>query len=97
MSQSAPASLQLKVITSTRLLVEEEVKEVTLPSVEGCLGILPGHCPLLVAIGEGELSYKSAGKTGEFSIAGGYAEILPERVLVFTEIHQNDKNKIDKR
>lgn len=93
MSQPTPLSLQLKVITSTRLLVEEEeVKEVTLPSVGGYLGILPGHCPLIVAIGEGELSYKTAGKTGEFSIAGGYAEILPEKVLVFTEIHLHDNS-----
>ena len=93
MSLSAPSSLQLKVITSSRLLVEEEeVKEVTLPSVGGYLGILPGHCPLMVAIGEGELSYKTAGKTGEFSIVGGYAEILPEKVLVFTEISHQDNS-----
>ena len=92
MNQPAPSSLHLKVITSTRLLVDEEVKEVTLPSVGGYLGILPGHCPLIVAIGEGELSYKTAGKSGEFSIAGGYAEVLPEKVLIFTEIYHQDNS-----
>jgi F-type H+-transporting ATPase subunit epsilon len=71
--------------------VDEEVAEVNLPSVDGCLGILPGHCPLLVAIGEGTLAYTSNSREGrEFAIAGGYAEVLPEKVLVFTELRHQD-------
>lgn len=86
MSQNLPSSLQLKVIAPRKLLVDEEAQEVSLPSLEGYLGILPGHRPLFLALGKGRLSYRTAHREKELSIQGGYAEILPERVLVFTEL-----------
>jgi F-type H+-transporting ATPase subunit epsilon len=97
MSQNIPSSLRLRVITSRQMLADEEVHEVNLPSLEGYLGILPGHRPLLVALGQGELSYKRSNKQESFSIQGGYAEVHPERVLVFTEISKDDMYGSDKK
>jgi F-type H+-transporting ATPase subunit epsilon len=85
MSQDLPTSLKLRVISSKELLVDEEVLEVSLPGLEGYLGILPGHRPLFVALGRGQLAYGGTKKRNELAVQGGYAEILPDRVLVFTE------------
>lgn len=93
MSQDLPASLKLKVISPTDLLVDEEVLEVSLPSLEGYLGILPGHRPLFVALGQGLLIYKRSNKQGELPVQGGYAEILPDRVFVFIEKAKDEKNR----
>lgn len=67
------------------LLVDTEAEEVTLPSLEGYLGILPGHRPLVVALGKGDITYKYKEEKKSYSVQGGYAEILPEGVIVFTE------------
>lgn len=90
MSETAPSSLRLRVISSRQLLAEEEVQDVTLPSLEGYLGIFPGHRPLMLALGRGEISFRVSGREERFSVEGGYAEVEPDQVLVFTEPTQGD-------
>jgi F-type H+-transporting ATPase subunit epsilon len=86
MSEAIPPALRLRVITSRKLLADEDVQEVTLPSLDGYVGIFPGHRPLMLALGRGELVYKALGREGRFSVEGGYAEVRPDLVLVFTEL-----------
>ncbi len=93
MSKNLPTSLHLKVISPSELLVDDEVQEVSLPSLEGYLGIFPGHRPLFVALGSGLLTYKRSGDPHEISVDGGYAEVLPDRVLVFTEKGKDEQNR----
>jgi len=93
MSQDLPASIKLRVISSTNLLVDAEVQEVIFPSLEGYLGIFPGHRPLFVALGKGLLTYSRANKKKELPVRGGYAEILPDRVLIFTEKTEDEKDQ----
>ena len=90
MVQNLPPGLKLRVITPQRLLVDEDVEEVSLPSLEGYIGILPGHRPLVTALGYGEISYTRAKKHETFTVQGGYAEIHSERILVFTEIGKDE-------
>jgi len=90
MSQTLPASFHLKVITPRRLLVEADVQEASIPSLEGLIGVRPGHRPLMIALGRGTLSYRQGASEESFEVAGGYAEILPDQVLVFTESSDKD-------
>jgi F-type H+-transporting ATPase subunit epsilon len=90
MNQDLPRSLNLKVISPLKLLVDEEVQEVSLPSLEGYLGIFPGHRPLFVALGHGVLTFRSAYRKGEVPVERGYAEVLSDRVLVFIEQGEDD-------
>jgi len=88
-----PSSLRLKVITSKRLLIDAEVEDVSLPSLQGELGILPGHRPLVTALGKGNLSCRM-GRGGEtFAVQGGFAQVLPDRVTVFTELIQDENDR----
>jgi F-type H+-transporting ATPase subunit epsilon len=82
-----PESIELIVVTPERQLLRESVADVLLPGADGCLGILPGHAPLLTELGIGELSYHSSGakQTGSLSIVRGFAEVLPDRVTVLAE------------
>lgn len=90
MSQDLPPSLRLRVISPQRVLVDEDVQEVSLPSLEGYVGILPGHRPLFLALGKGDISYRRRGSEESLSVRGGYAEVLAERVLVFTELAKDE-------
>ncbi|NIM91093.1 MAG: hypothetical protein GTO17_09115 [Candidatus Aminicenantes bacterium] len=93
MTQKLLSSLRLKVITPRKLLVDEEVRELSLPSLDGYLGILPGHRPLFLAIGKGRIKYRVAEKEEILSVQGGYAEVLPASVLVFTELSEDENEK----
>ncbi|MGM0466057.1 MAG: ATP synthase F1 subunit epsilon [Acidobacteriota bacterium] len=92
MSNGMPSSLKLKVISSNRLLFEGTVEEVTLPGLDGYLGILPGHRPLFTALGEGELTFQKSGRDRNFTVKEGYAEVTQESVLVFIN-PKKDKNE----
>ncbi|MGB8953182.1 MAG: hypothetical protein WCC06_11035 [Candidatus Aminicenantales bacterium] len=93
MSQNLPVSLHLKVITPHRLLCEDDVDEVTLPGLEGYLGILPGHRPLVLALGKGKIKYRQGKTEVSHSVQGGYAEVLPEKILVFTEVSDGEEDE----
>jgi F-type H+-transporting ATPase subunit epsilon len=93
MSQGPLTSLHLRVITPRSLVVDEEVEEVTIPSLEGELGILPGHRPLYAALGSGELTYRASGRRESLSVRGGYAEVGPERVTAFTELSEDEEDQ----
>jgi len=80
-----PTKIRLEIVSPERLLLSEEVDEVTVPGSEGYLGILPGHLPLLTLIGTGVLSYKRGGQRFSMAVSGGFAEVLPDRVIVMAE------------
>jgi F-type H+-transporting ATPase subunit epsilon len=85
MSDSRPATFHLEVFTPRALLVDTDAEEAQIPTTEGLIGVLPGHRALVVALGEGKLSYRQGKFEESFEVAGGTAEIGPDRVLVFTE------------
>jgi F-type H+-transporting ATPase subunit epsilon len=77
-----PTHLTLEIVTPDRSLVREEVDEVEVPGSEGYLGILPGHTPLLATLGVGELWYRKGQEKHYLAIAGGFVEVLPDRVTI---------------
>jgi F-type H+-transporting ATPase subunit epsilon len=83
-SESKPARLHLHVVTPRRLLVDAEVDEVRIPGLDGQIGVLPGHQALLLALGRGPVVYRVGAAEETFEIDGGTAEIVQDRVLVFT-------------
>jgi len=82
-----PESIQLIVVTPERQLLRENVIDVEIPGLDGQLGILPGHAPLMTELGIGELSYRTSesSKTQTLAIVRGFAEVLGDRVTVLAE------------
>lgn len=92
MSGALPATIHLKVVTPRRLLAEADVEAVFLPTLEGQIGVYPGHRPLFVGIGKGTLTYREAGSEESFPVTGGYAQVQPERIVVLTEVGEDDES-----
>ena len=84
MADSLPTAIELEIVTPDRGVVRETVEEVSTPGKEGYLGILPGHAPLLSELQTGELTYKKSGRDYGLAINGGFAEVLPDRVIILT-------------
>jgi F-type H+-transporting ATPase subunit epsilon len=82
-----PDSIQLVIVTPERQLLRETVTEVNVPGANGCLGILPGHAPLITELGIGELTYrpKNSSEVQHLAIISGFAEVLGDRVSVLAE------------
>ena len=82
-----PEAIQLIVVTPERQLLRETVVDVVIPGLDGQLGILPGHAPLITELGIGELSYKTSASSQlvVLAVIQGFAEVLPDRVTVLAE------------
>jgi len=76
----------LELVTPERRVLSEEVVEVRIPGLLGELGVLPGHTPLLTALGTGPLAYTKDGVEHRLALQGGFAEVLPDRVTVLARV-----------
>ena len=85
MADQLPTSFHLTVVTRERKIVETDAVEVVLPAYDGEIGVLPGHTPLLTLLKVGVMRYRSDGNPQSLVISWGFAEILPERVIVMAE------------
>src|SRR5215471_4525935 len=78
-------TLALEIVTPDKMLVRESVDEVTIPGKAGDIGVLPGHAPLITELTIGEIAYKHGGKAEHFSVAWGFAEVLPDKVTILAQ------------
>ncbi len=74
--------IRLKLVTPSRLLLDEEVDEVTGPGALGEFGVLPKHISFLTLLEAGEMSYKQGAERHHLALSGGYAEVLDDVMTV---------------
>src|SRR3954454_6020089 len=77
--------LLLQIVTPERQVFYDQVDSVVCPGIEGELGILPHHAPLLTTLGFGELRIRTGGQEESFAIAGGFLQVRPDKVVVMAE------------
>jgi F-type H+-transporting ATPase subunit epsilon len=85
MADVLPTKINLTVVTRERKIIESEADEVVLPATDGEIGILPGHTPLLTTLRIGEMRYRAGGRLQRMVLSWGFAEVLPDRVIVLAE------------
>ena len=77
--------LLLEIVSPERLAFSEEVDSVQVPGIDGELGILPHHAPLVSLLGVGELRIRKGGTEELFAVAGGFLQVRPDKVVVMAE------------
>lgn len=78
-------TLRLEIVTPERLAYSDDVDMVLVPGIDGELGILPHHTPLVSLLGMGELRIRKEGQEESFAIVGGFLQVRPDKVVVMAE------------
>ena len=79
-------SIQFKLVTPERTVLEEAVDAVTLPAKDGEITVLPEHIPLVSILTAGVITLRTADAERHLASSGGFVEVLPEsRVTVFAD------------
>jgi F-type H+-transporting ATPase subunit epsilon len=78
-------TLHLEIVTPERMAYSDDVDMVLVPGIDGELGILPHHTPLVSLLGYGELKIRKDGAEESFAIVGGFVQVRPDKVVVMAE------------
>jgi F-type H+-transporting ATPase subunit epsilon len=79
------ATFKLEIVTAERMVYSDEVSAVVAWGVEGQLGILPHHAPLMTMLQPGDLMIRKDKEEDYFAISGGFLEVRPNKVIVLAD------------
>jgi F-type H+-transporting ATPase subunit epsilon len=88
--------LRLEIVSPERRAFTDDVDSVVVPGVEGQLGILPNHTPLISALGTGELRIKQGGTEQSMLISGGFVEVRSDKVVIMADLAEHS-DEIDEQ
>lgn len=77
--------IQLKIATPERIIFQEEAEQVTLPTQEGEITILPDHIPLIANLVPGIIDVKTGGEFLEMAVSGGFMEIHSNELTILAD------------
>ena len=80
------AKLRVELVTAERRVLSQEADFVLAPGVDGDLGVLPRHIPLLTTLKTGEVMVRSDGHDEYLFVAGGFLEVLPDKVVILADV-----------
>ena len=90
--------LTLEIVTPEARVYSEPVDTVVVPTVEGEIGILPGHIPLVAQVGAGELRATKGGATQLLVIGGGFVQVSGDKVSILADsaitVEKIDENAV---
>src|ERR1041385_5119477 len=79
-------TLKLEIVTPDAKVYSDDVDMVTLPGVEGEMGIYPNHVPLMTQIAPGEIVARKGGQDFFLAVGEGFVEITGERVAILSDM-----------
>lgn len=77
--------LHLEIVTPTGVAYKDDVDEITVPTQNGYIGILPHHIPLLTQVTSGELRVKKGSSSQFLAITGGFLEVANNKVTILAD------------
>ncbi len=78
--------IEFELVSPERLLISESVEMVVVPGAEGDFGVLAGHAPTVSSVRPGVIAvYEDGAVTERIFVAGGFAEVTPERCTVLAD------------
>lgn len=78
--------LRFEIVTAERVVYSDDVDIVIAAGIEGQLGILPNHAPLLTMLQPGELVVRKEGEETAMFVSGGFLEVMQNRVTVLADV-----------
>ena len=82
--------IHVELVTQERKVFEDsEIDMVVIPAVEGEMGILPGHAPVLTTMGFGELVIRKGNAEERYAIYGGVVDVRPDKVVILADLAES--------
>jgi F-type H+-transporting ATPase subunit epsilon len=78
-------TIKLDVVSAEKTVYSDDVDIIIAPGIEGQLGILPNHTPLMTILEVGELLVRKGGEEFVMAISGGFIEVRPDRVIILAD------------
>ncbi len=78
-------NITLDIVTAERMVFSDVVDAVIAPGVEGQLGILPHHAPLMTMLEPGEIVVRKGSEEFFLAVSGGFLEVRPDRVIILAD------------
>ena len=82
-------TITCEIVSQDRMVYSGEADIVVLPGMAGQMGILPHHSPVLTALNYGIITVRSKAEELHFTVAGGIAEVLPDKVTILADAAEN--------
>jgi len=79
------AKLQVELVTAEGRILSEEADFVLAPGIDGDLGVLPHHIPLLTPLRTGQVTVRNGDAEHVLFVAGGFLEVLPDKVTILAD------------
>ena len=79
------SSIAIEIVTPERLVKQTQADSIVVPAVDGELGILPNHAPLLAQLQPGAIRLSHQGEVELFAVSGGFIEVDKNKVSIFAE------------
>ena len=80
------AKLHVELVTAEGRILSQEADFVLAPGVDGEIGVLPRHIPLLTPLKTGEVTVRNEGRDEYLFVAGGFLEVLPDKVVILADV-----------
>ncbi len=82
--------IHVELVTQERKVFEEPAADIVLvPAVEGEMGVLPNHAPVLTTMSYGELVIRKGEAEERFAIYGGVVDVRPDKVVVLADLAES--------
>ncbi len=92
-----PDKIKFQITTPERIVYQEEVDEIILPTPLGEIGILPHHIPLVSLLSPGEIRIKKGSEILHLATSGGFIEVQPKKVVVLADTAERVEEIDEKR
>lgn len=79
------ATMKLEIITAERVVYSDDVEVLVAPGIDGELGILPHHAPLMTALQPGEMMVRKGGQETYLAVTGGFLEVIGNKVTILAD------------
>ncbi len=91
------ATMRLEIITAERQVYADDVEMVVAPGIEGQLGILAHHAPLMTALQPGEILIRKDGEDSYLAVTGGFMEVIGNTVTILADAAEHSEEIDEER
>ena len=89
------STLKFKIVTPEKVIYENEISQITIPTMSGEITILPNHIPLVSVLKAGELKFKDKDGEHNLAVSGGFLEVRGNNEIVILADHAERVEEID--